>query len=350
LSGVALEGVTRRHGAVTALDAVTLEVADGELLCVLGPSGSGKTTLLRIVSGLDEPDAGTVRIGERAVNGVPAVQRDVAMVFQSFALFPHLNVADNVGFGLAARGTPAAERRAQVAAAARALGIEGLLERAPGELSGGERQRVALARGLVRRPAALLLDEPLSNLDAQLRAETRAELRRVHDLHRLTTIHVTHDQAEALSLGDRVAILREGRLQQHGTPDEVYDRPANAWVAGFLGSPPMNLVPADAWREVTAAEAASTGGPRAAGPTPAGPTPAATIGIRPEHFQPDPSGPLRARLEAVEAAGHERIWRVTAGEVRLAVRVGVDRTERPGDEVRLSVVRVHGFDAGGRAL
>ncbi len=289
-----------------------------------------------MLAGLDPLDAGEIRIGERLVAGggappVPPAQRDVAMVFQSFALFPHLTVADNIAFGMAARGVRSQERRAQARAAAERLGLSGLLERTPDRLSGGERQRVALARALVRRPAALLLDEPLSNLDAQLRHETRAELRRLHDEEGLTMVHVTHDQAEALSLGDRVAILRDGRLEQSGTPEAIYDRPATAWAAAFLGTPPMNLLPG-------AVRDGAVEAPPLRIPAPAGATAGAvTVGIRPEHVKPDPAGALRATLERAEAAGHERLWHLRAGELRLVARVDAGRPEPAGAEVSLAV-------------
>jgi ABC-type sugar transport system ATPase subunit len=321
VADLAVEGLRRSYGDVAALAGVTLEVPDGELLCVLGPSGSGKSTLLRVISGLERADAGAVRIGGRDVGAVAPHRRDVAMVFQSFALFPHLAVADNIGFGLAARGTPGPERAQRVRESAESLGLEDKLERLPHELSGGERQRVALARALVRRPAVLLLDEPLSNLDARLRDETRTLLRRLHDAHRLTTIHVTHDQAEALSLGDRVALMRDGVVEQVGHPDDVYDRPASRWAAGFLGSPPMNL------------DVLPRGG-----------------AIRPEHLRvggaPSDWPRISGRLELVETIGHERLWHVQAGRTQVIVRVGLEQPGAPGDDVTLAADpdRIRRFD------
>ena len=351
-----LSGVTRRFGSVTALDDVSLDVAEGELLCVLGPSGSGKSTLLRVVAGLDDLDAGEIRIGQRPMRGVDPSRRDVAMVFQSFALFPHLTVEENIGFGLAARGRQRDEQRRAVAEAAAALDLDAKLDRRPSELSGGERQRVALARALVRRPALLLLDEPLSNLDARLRLETRTELRRVHDTFGLTSVHVTHDQAEALSLGDRVAILNAGRLEQVGPPDDVYDRPASAWVAAFLGSPPMNLMAGSADAGVLrvadaecALRASSARGP-------------VTVGVRPEHVMPrapdgsaaNPSANalrLPATLSLIESIGHERLWYAESGAGRIVARVGLDRSGTPGDRVLLELPAdaLRLFDAGSGA-
>ena len=241
-AGLSLAGVSKAWDGAVALSSLSLDVEPGELVTVLGPSGSGKSTALRIVAGLEAPDAGRVTIGERDVTGVEPADRGVAMVFQSFALFPHLSVADNIAFGLRARGAAREEARRRAREVAEPLGLAELLERRPAQLSGGERQRVALARGLAGKPDVLLLDEPLSNLDARLRAEARAEVRRVQADTGVTTLYVTHDQDEALALGHRVAVLDRGALQQVGTPDEVYDRPANRFVASFVGEPAMNLV------------------------------------------------------------------------------------------------------------
>jgi multiple sugar transport system ATP-binding protein len=264
MAQVVLEGVSKEFaGGVRALDRVDLQVADGEFLALVGPSGCGKSTALRLIAGLEWPSAGVISIGDRVVNDTPARRRDVAMVFQSYALYPHFTVAENLAFGahlrdgarwpvralekiaLPERARKRAERSASVAARVReiaaAFGVTSLLDRLPGQLSGGQRQRVALAKALVRRPSASLLDEPLSNVDAQLRVEIRRELKRRHQQEPVTTIYVTHDQVEALTLGDRVAVMREGQIQQIGRAEEICDRPANLFVAGFIGSPPMNL-------------------------------------------------------------------------------------------------------------
>ncbi|HEX5741766.1 MAG TPA: ABC transporter ATP-binding protein, partial [Pilimelia sp.] len=270
-----LSGVTVRHGSVTALDRVDLDARAGELLVLLGPSAAGKTTLLRAVAGLDRVSAGTVRLAGRDITALPPGRRDVSMVFQSYALFPHLDVARNIAFGLAVRGVDRRAARERAAEAAAVAGCAHLLDRRPGALSGGERQRVALARALVREPAVFLLDEPLSQLDAELRLSTRGELRALHDRVGATTLHVTHDQAEAMALGDRVAVLRAGRVEQVAGPRELWDRPATRFVARFVGSPPMNLLPAD----------------RVAGAPPG----AAEVGVRPEA--------LRLTVCAADAAG-----------------------------------------------
>jgi multiple sugar transport system ATP-binding protein len=242
---VAIRGVSKRFGDVTAVDDLTLDVADEEFLVLLGPSGCGKSTALRMIAGLEEPTEGTIEIGEREVNDVEAKDRDVAMVFQSYALYPHMTVRRNVEFPLKTRRVPAAERNRLVQEAAGILGLEDLLERKPAQLSGGQRQRVALARAIVRRPQAFLMDEPLSNLDAALRVEMRTEILTLHRRIGVSTVYVTHDQVEAMTMGDRVAVMRGGVLQQFDTPKTLYERPCNIFVAAFIGSPAINLTFAD---------------------------------------------------------------------------------------------------------
>jgi multiple sugar transport system ATP-binding protein len=242
MASVAFDGVTKVYpGTVVAVDRLSLAVADGELLILVGPSGCGKSTALRMVAGLERISDGTIRIGDRVVNDVPPRDRDVAMVFQNYALYPHMTVERNLAFGLRHRRTPRDEIRRRVDEVSRMLGLAELLRRRPGQLSGGQRQRVAMGRALVREPEVFLLDEPLSNLDAKLRVQMRSDLKRLQRRVGVTTIYVTHDQVEAITLGDRIAVLSDGVLQQLGPPQEVYDRPANVFVAGFIGSPPMNL-------------------------------------------------------------------------------------------------------------
>ena len=319
-AGLSVTGVSKAwpdSGAV-ALSSFSLEVQPGELVTLLGPSGSGKSTALRIVAGLETPDAGVVRIGGTDVTALEPSRRGVAMVFQSFALFPHLSAEDNIAFGLRARGSGREEALRRARAVAEPLGLSGLLQRRPSQLSGGERQRVALARGLAGDPEVLLLDEPLSNLDARLRAEARAEVRRVQAAAGVTTVYVTHDQDEALALGDRVAVLRDGELQQVGKPDEIYDRPANRFVASFVGQPPMNLLAAeDAARVLGFAPPAGT-----------------VVGFRPEHVHLD--GEVAARVELVERAGHESLWHLDVDGLRFVARSAAG-TPRSGEEVRLGV-------------
>lgn len=273
--GVVLRGVEKRFGDVTAVDAVDLEVRAGELMVLVGPSGCGKSTLLRLIAGLEEPTAGEVWIGGRCVDEVAPGDRDVAMVFQSYALYPHMTVAQNLGFGLRVRGAGRAEIAERVGRTAEVLGLGKLLSRRPGQLSGGQQQRVALGRAMARDPGVFLFDEPLSNLDAGLRLRTRDEIAALHQRLGTTMIFVTHDQVEALSLGQRVAVMDRGRLQQVGTPDEIYRLPGNLFVAGFVGSPPINRLALVRDREGRLA-----GGPfRFAGDWEFG---AATLGVRPE--------------------------------------------------------------------
>jgi multiple sugar transport system ATP-binding protein len=245
MAGVQLEGVTKVFdGGVRAVDAVDLDIADGEFVVLVGPSGCGKSTLLRMIAGLEEVSEGTIRLGGQDVTDVLERDRDIAMVFQNYALYPHMTVRRNLGFALRMRRISAAERERRVDDVARILGLESLMDRKPAALSGGQRQRVAMGRAMVREPAAFLMDEPLSNLDAKLRVAMRAELARLHERLRVTTIYVTHDQVEAMTLGQRVAVLRDGVLQQCAAPEELYDRPINLFVAAFIGSPAMNLVAA----------------------------------------------------------------------------------------------------------
>ena len=243
MARIVLDGVTKVFGAdVVAVDDVSLEIGDGEFMVLVGPSGCGKSTILRILAGLEEVTAGEVFIDDRQVTDLPPKARDIAMVFQNYALYPHMTVEQNIGFGLKLRKTPADERERRVEDVAHILGLDGLLQRKPAELSGGQRQRVAMGRAMVREPVAFLMDEPLSNLDAKLRVQMRGQFAKLHERLQTTTVYVTHDQVEAMTLGERVAVLRDGVLQQVDTPQRLYQHPANLFVAAFIGSPPMNLV------------------------------------------------------------------------------------------------------------
>jgi ABC-type sugar transport system ATPase subunit len=326
MTGVRLEGVVKAYEGSIALRGVDLDVSEGELLVVLGPSGCGKTTLLRVVAGLEEASAGRVLIGGRDVTNVPPARRNVSMVFQSYALFPHMTVAENVGFGLAVRETPKPELRARVARATQLAGCDHLLDRRPGQLSGGERQRVALARALVREPDVFLLDEPLSNLDAQLRTQTRAELKTLHQELGGTMLYVTHDQLEALTLGDRVAVLRDGSLQQVASPDALWSRPANAFVARFVGFPGMNLFNSAAPLGLAA---------------PAG----TQIGVRPEHVRLDGDG-YGAEVVLVEPGGSDALVHLVADGERFVARVPSECRPAAGEtvQVRVNPAHVHLFD------
>jgi multiple sugar transport system ATP-binding protein len=242
MSALEIDNIRKTYGAIETLKGIDISLDSGEFLVLLGSSGCGKSTLLNIIAGLAEASGGDVRIGGRSVLGVHPKDRDIAMVFQSYALYPNLSVRRNIGFGLEMRGVPAAEREKAVLDTAKLLQIENLLDRKPGQLSGGQRQRVAIGRALVRKPQVFLFDEPLSNLDAKLRMEMRTELKRLHQMLGTTIVYVTHDQIEAMTLATRIAVMRNGRIEQLGTPEEVYDHPATLYVAGFVGSPPMNVL------------------------------------------------------------------------------------------------------------
>jgi ABC-type sugar transport system ATPase subunit len=358
-SAVRLVGLTRTYAGQSrpALNALSLDVAPGEFLVLVGPSGCGKSTALRSIAGLEEPDEGQVWIGDRDVTGLAPRERDVAMVFQSYALYPHMSVYDNLAFGLKLKKTPADEIDRRVREAAETLGITGYLDRKPRALSGGERQRVALGRAIVRRPSVFLFDEPLSNLDAQLRMHMRAELHRLHQQLGATMIYVTHDQVEAMTLGDRIAVLDKGVLQQVDSPLTVYDRPANRFVAGFLGSPPMNFLAAtlaDDGASARVGDGAFRLDPpdatrwRAAGGGPL------ALGVRPEHLEVAIAGDgLPGKVEFAEALGAETLLHVETSAGRVVMR-GAPGAARggAGDMVVLKAApgALRLFDARGSAL
>ncbi len=326
---VRLEHITKTFGsgadAVAAVVDVSLDIAHHEFMILLGPSGCGKSTLLRMVAGLEDPTAGDVYIGDRRVNDVAPKERDVAMVFQSYALYPHKTVAANIEFPLKVRGVAKTEREASARRAAEVLGLGDHLKRKPGQLSGGQRQRVALARAIVRNPAVFLMDEPLSNLDAKLRGDTRAELVDLHRRLDSTFIYVTHDQVEAMTMGTRVAVLSDGRLQQLGTPQEVYERPATAFVAQFIGTPPMNLLP-----------------PGLLG------SDHVRVGIRPEHLELRAGGRLQATVRQVEHLGHEVLLIADTGGHRVVARLDPTAfVPAVGDPVAFDAEpgRLHHFDS-----
>jgi multiple sugar transport system ATP-binding protein len=359
---LALEHVSKVYpNGTRALDDVTLEAADGELLVLVGPSGCGKSTILRLVAGLDDVSAGEIRIGDTIVNDLPPQARNVAMVFQDYALYPHMTVRRNLEFPLRMRGGGRDDMARRVASVARQLDIEPLLERLPKHLSGGQRQRVAMGRALVREPAVSLLDEPLSNLDAKLRVDVRAEIAELQERTRTTMVYVTHDQVEAMTLGHRVAVLNAGTLQQVASPRALYDQPANAFVAGFIGNPPMNLLPG---RVLPAPDGGVTvelpAGTLALGPRRlpvAPPSGAVTVGIRPEAFalrDAGAAGGLRFTVEHVEWLGHETLAHLRSGEdpTRAVARLPGMHALQSGQPVALDVdaERVYLFDAEGRAL
>jgi len=344
-ASVGLEGVTKRYGDATAVDTMTLEIGAGEFLVLLGPSGCGKTTALRLVAGLEEPTTGLIRIDGEVVNDIDAKDRDVAMVFQSYALYPHLTVRRNIEFPLRARHVAAEDRSRLIAEVSTSLQIADLLDRRPAEISGGQRQRVALARAIVRQPRVFLMDEPLSNLDAQLRVEMRAELVELHERLGTTILYVTHDQVEAMTMGDRIAIMERGVLQQVGIPQEVHDRPANAFVAGFIGSPPMNILRgalattggAGDMQVVVAGGGIPLPDPLAAVTRRRGLT-SLIVGVRPEHVVIDPGGTLSASVMMVEALGHENhvACRLEGGKLIMVRLATGEPIPRPGERVMLS--------------
>lgn len=344
MAAVSFEAVTKRYGgSVVAVDDMWLDVRDTEFMVIVGPSGCGKSTALRLLAGVDPVTSGVIRIGERIVNDVPTADRDVAMVFQSFALYPGMTVLDNLRFPLVMRQVPTPVTDVVVREAARILGIERLLGRRPGELSGGEQQRVALGRAIVRNPTVYLLDEPLSSLDAGLRAETRVQLRRLHDEMGATFVCVTHDEVEAMTMATRVGVMKDGSLRQVGTPKDIYERPVDTFVAGFFGTPHMNLVTAVV-RDQTAV------GSGFAVPLRTGVAlERILLGIRPEHLEERVSGKdavIDLRVELVELLGSSQILHGTCGGDTMAARVRSSLRVRPGMRIRLGIDsrHVHVFD------
>ena len=352
MSRVVFDHVTKRFGDVVAVDDLSLEVHDKEFLVLLGPSGCGKSTALRLVAGLVEPAEGNIIIGDRIVNNVEAKNRNVAMVFQNYALFPHMSVYDNMAFGLRMRHIPRRERDQKVLDAARMLGLQDLLRRRPGQLSGGQRQRVALGRAIVRNPSVFLMDEPLSNLDAKLRVQTRRELVKLHRQLETTVIFVTHDQVEAMTMGARIAIIHEGALQQVGDPQEVYQHPANLFVASFIGSPAMNFFHSEL-RLHDGQLMAQSGGARF--PLAEGQARALAaleggkviVGVRPEHILLDweaeegPEAGLDVVVDTVESMGHEQHVTFSAGDTTVVARLDVGRSLREGERLQVRIERAH---------
>jgi multiple sugar transport system ATP-binding protein len=344
-------------GGTVAVDDLDLTIADGEFLVLVGPSGSGKTTVLRMTAGLEAATAGEIRIGGEIVNEIAPMDRDIAMVFQTYALYPHMTVAENMAFGLKLHKVPKAEIRERVGAAARMLGLDELLSRKPAQLSGGQRQRVAMGRAIVREPAAFLMDEPLSNLDAKLRVEMRTYLADLHQQLRTTTLYVTHDQTEAMTMGDRVAVMRDGVLQQVDKPQELYTRPANLFVAGFIGSPAMNLVYTRLGEELSVALGPAVlrlpesllsrrpGLRRRAGSE-------VVVGIRPEDIEdaalvPSSNGSaLDVRISRAEPLGAEVIAHFALGDIAGTARLSPRSRAATGQPLRVAidVDRLHFFE------
>ncbi|MBS0426962.1 MAG: sn-glycerol-3-phosphate ABC transporter ATP-binding protein UgpC [Proteobacteria bacterium] len=329
MSGISLRNVIKRYGkgakANQVIHGVSADIKDGEFVVIVGPSGCGKSTLLRMVAGLEEVSAGEIAIGSRVVNDVEPAQRDIAMVFQNYALYPHMSNFDNMAYGLRIQGVPKDEIKARVDKAAKILELGHLLERKPRELSGGQRQRVAMGRAIVRQPQVFLFDEPLSNLDAKLRAQTRLEIQKLHRELGITSLFVTHDQVEAMTLAQRIIVMNAGVMDQFGTPEEVYNTPATTFVASFIGSPPMNLL--------KQAPGVRTG---------------QILGIRPEHIVLDDSG-WTVNIEQVELLGAERLIYGRIGDEQIIMRADESqRAPKVGDTVRMAARpdKLHWFDAG----
>jgi multiple sugar transport system ATP-binding protein len=346
MAGIALEGVAKVYdGGVRAVDGVDLTVEDGEFVVLVGPSGCGKSTLLRMIAGLEHITEGALRIGDKDVTNAAPRDRDIAMVFQNYALYPQMKVRDNLAFGLKLRKTPKAEREQRVNEVAKILGLDELLDRKPGQLSGGQRQRVAMGRAIVRDPQVFLFDEPLSNLDAKLRVQMRAEIKELHQRLKTTTVYVTHDQIEAMTMADKIVVMHDGIVEQMGAPLDLYDRPANLFVAGFIGSPAMNFI---AGRIEADGFIAEKGGLR----WPIGAAPASVIGrkliygVRPEHFKLADDG-VPVRVVVTEPTGSETQVVADAGgqEVTCLFRSRIHAT--PGETIRISAdpAVLHLFDA-----
>ena len=358
MARVQLAGVTKKFGAVTAVNEITLEIPDKQFTVLVGPSGCGKTTALRLIAGLEEATAGDIFIGERRVNDVPPKDRDIAMVFQNYALYPHMTVYDNMAFGLRLRKYPKTEIDRRVKEAAEMLGIERLLDRKPKQLSGGQRQRVALGRAIVREPQVFLMDEPLSNLDAKLRVQTRAEIKKLHARLQTTTIYVTHDQVEAMTMGERIVVMKDGLVQQVDTPLNLYDRPANLFVSGFIGSPAMNfidsaltdaggklLIDAGSFRLEVPSDLVSQARPWAGRRV--------VFGVRPEDIADramangaQPAWTIKATVDVHEPLGSDSILYLTAGAHSIVARVDARTQARMGDsvEVIFNMRKMHLFN------
>jgi multiple sugar transport system ATP-binding protein len=348
MAGVSVRGLRKSYDAMEVIHGIDLDVDDGAFVVLVGPSGCGKSTLLRMIAGLEEVTAGEIRIGERRVNHLAPSERDIAMVFQSYALYPHKTVAANMGFALKLRGMDRAEIRRRVEQAAGILGLTPYLDRYPRALSGGQRQRVAMGRAIVRDPQVFLFDEPLSNLDAQLRVQMRTEIRELQQRLGVTTVYVTHDQIEAMTMADKIAVLNGGRLEQFGAPLELYDNPRNAFVARFIGSPSMNLIPAQVRGRENGAVTLAIGDETIRLPAPPmlADGGSVTLGVRPEHVALGAEG-LPADVRVVEPTGSETFVVLRMGGREITTLLRDRRPVRAGETTRLSLdpAHLHYFDA-----
>ncbi|OYR13357.1 ABC transporter ATP-binding protein [Brucella thiophenivorans] len=347
MSGVQIKDLRKSYGSVNVIKDVTIDVLDGEFVTLVGPSGCGKSTLLRMIAGLESIQSGEIHIGDRVVNDLAPMHRDIAMVFQSYALYPHMTVEKNMGFSLKLKGMPKEEIDQAVGQAAKILGLEEYLTRFPRQLSGGQRQRVAMGRAIVRNPRVFLFDEPLSNLDAKLRVQMRAEIKELHQRLNTTTIYVTHDQVEAMTMADKIVVLRDGLIEQIGSPLDLYDNPVNMFVAGFLGSPAMNFLPAKVTNTGIVAEDGTLLAPLTAALTEGQ---SVIFGIRPEHISLGGEG-VRARISVVEPTGADTMLVLHVGDAPITVTLHERVTLKTGEEVRISVRpgKGHIFDAASGA-
>src|SRR6478736_2235586 len=335
MASVAIRDVKKAFGATTIIHGVDISIRDGEFVVLVGPSGCGKSTLLRMIAGLENITAGEIRIGDRVVNNVPPKERDVAMVFQNYALYPHMTVAANMAFSMKLRGAPQSEIDERVNRAAGILGLTQLLARFPRQLSGGQRQRVAMGRAIVRDPQVFLFDEPLSNLDAKLRVQMRTEIKELHQRLKTTTIYVTHDQIEAMTMADKIVVMHDGRVEQIGAPLDLYDRPDNLFVAGFIGSPAMNMLKGRISLNGTAAFEAPAGITFALNDAPSGSDGRPAIyGVRPEHFSLSEDG-AEAVIQVIEPTGSELQVVAKVGENEITAVFRERHQFKPGDKIRL---------------
>ena len=357
MANVSMRQVRKSFGATEVIHGIDIEIGDGEFAVIVGPSGCGKSTLLRMVAGLEAVTAGEVAIGDRVVNDLEPKERDVAMVFQNYGLYPHMTAFQNISYALRIARRPKAEIRERVERVSRILGIEDLLARKPSQLSGGQRQRVAMGRAIIREPDVFLFDEPLSNLDAKLRSQMRVEIKRLHDDLKATSIFVTHDQVEAMTMADRLVVMNQGVVEQTGTPRQVYRRPGSTYVAGFIGAPAMNLLPATLSGDGAAVE--GRGIERIALPNGAGPDRSGRrvmLGVRPEHLAvvaDGGDGLLSARLLYAEDLGASRLLHCAIGDDEVIVHTPDETGDRPGDNLCLAAdpANLHLFDAdSGRRL
>ncbi|MCX7893929.1 MAG: sn-glycerol-3-phosphate ABC transporter ATP-binding protein UgpC [Burkholderiales bacterium] len=351
MASVTLKDVRKAFGSTPVVHGVSVEILDGEFAVLVGPSGCGKSTLLRMIAGLEEITGGAIEIGGRVVNDVLPKERDIAMVFQNYALYPHMTVADNMGFSLKLAKRPRQEIEDRVREAAKILGLTEYLERYPRQLSGGQRQRVAMGRAIVRNPQVFLFDEPLSNLDAKLRVQMRTEIKELHQRLKTTSIYVTHDQIEAMTMADKIVVMNAGRVEQIGAPLELYDDPANLFVAGFIGSPAMNFLPGRVVANGAGLAVELGGGVRVAAPrvqAPLAPGREVTVGVRPEHFAVSAQG-VPAEVIVVEPTGADTQIFCNLAGVEVSAVVRERHAFRPGEAIRLAPQLAYLFDPGNGA-